>query len=158
MSNRLNTAVHFIATGTVFLISFVNSSAAQERERSKVPSQYTWDLTALYPTDQAWRSEKEKLVTELPKLKEYQGTLASSAQRLADALEAESRMEKELRRLNTYAVLISDQDTRLSTYQGMRQEVVQLSSTLGADGAFIEPEILNMDNATLQRFITPQPR
>ncbi len=35
MSNRLNTAVHFIATGTVFLISFVNSSAAQERERRR---------------------------------------------------------------------------------------------------------------------------
>jgi oligoendopeptidase F len=154
----LNSAVHFIATGTVFLISFVNSSAAQERERSKVPSQYTWDLTALYPTDQAWRSEKEKLVTELPKLKEYQGTLTSSAQRLADALEAQSRMVKELRRLDTYARLISDQDTRVSTYQGMRQEVVQLWSTLGADGAFIKPEILKMDNATLQRFITQEPR
>jgi oligoendopeptidase F len=158
MSIELNTAVHFIATGTVFLVGFVNASAAQERERSKVPSQYTWDLTALYPTDQAWRSEKEKLVTELPRLREYQGTLASSAQRLADALEAESRMEKELRRLDTYAGLISDQDTRVSTYQGMRQEVVQLWSTLGAEGAFIEPEILKMDNATLQRFITQEAR
>jgi oligoendopeptidase F len=158
MSIRLNTAVHFIATGTVFLISFVNASAAQEHERSKVPAQYIWDLTALYPTDQAWRSEKEKLVTELPKLREYEGTLASSAQRLAGALEAESRMGKELSRLNTYASLISDQDTRVSTYQGMRQEVVQLSSTLRADGAFIEPEILKMDNATLQRFITQEPR
>jgi oligoendopeptidase F len=158
MSIRLNTAIHFIATGTFFLIGFVNASAAQERERSKVPAQYTWDLTALYPTDQAWRSEKEKLVTELPKLKEYEGTLASSAQRLAGALEAESRMGKELSRLNTYAGLISDQDTRVSTYQGMRQEIVQLSSTLRADGAFIEPEILKMDNATLQRFITQEPR
>jgi oligoendopeptidase F len=40
----------------------------------------------------------------------------------------------------------------------MRQEVVQLWSTLGADGAFIKPEILKMDNATLQRFITQEPR
>ena len=158
MSIRLMTAIHFIAFGTALLASSVNSSAAQERERSKVPAQYTWDLTALFPTDQAWRNEMEELVTELPKLKEYEGTLASSAQRLADALEAESRMGREASRLNAYASLRSDQDTRVSTYQGMRQEVVQLSSTLRADGAFIEPEILKMDNATLQRFITQEPR
>jgi oligoendopeptidase F len=136
----------------------VNASTAQERDRSKVPAQYKWDLTALYPTEQAWRSEKEKLVTEFPKLKEYQGTLASSAQRLAAALEGESGLEKELRRLSSYAGLISDQDTRVSTYQGMRQEVTQLFSTFGADTAFIEPEILKMDNATLQRFIAQEPR
>jgi oligoendopeptidase F len=158
MSIRLDTAVNFIAAATVFLISLVNASAAQERDRSKVPAQYKWDLTALYPTDQAWRSEKEKLVTELPKLKEYQGTLATSAQRLVDALETRSHLEKELRRLSAYAGQISDQDTRVSTYQGMQQEVVQLWSTFGADCAFIEPEILKMDNTTLQRFIAHEPR
>lgn len=158
MSIRLVPAVQLIAAATVFLISFANVSVAQERDRSKVPAQYKWDLTALYPTDQAWRSEKEKLVTELPKLKEYQGTLASSAQRLADALETRSRIAKELSRLSTYAGLISDQDTRVSAYQGMRQEVVQLWSTFDADGAFIAPEILKMDNATLQRFIIQEPR
>jgi oligoendopeptidase F len=158
MSIRPYTAIHFVAAATVFLISLVNSSTAQERDRSKVPVQYTWDLTALYPTDEAWRSAKEKLVAKLPKLKEYQGTLASSAQRLADALETESRMEKELRRLSAYAGLISDQDTRASTYQGMQQEVVQLGSTFGADSAFVDPEILKIDNATLLRFIAQEPR
>jgi len=158
MSIGFDTAVHFIAAATVFLISLVNTSAAQERDRSKVPAQYKWDLTGLYPTDRAWRNEKEKLVAELPKLKEYQGTLASSAQRLADALETQSHMEKELRRLSNYAGLISDQDTRVSTYQGMQQEAVQLWSTFGADCAFIEPEILKIDNATLARFIAHEPR
>jgi oligoendopeptidase F len=158
MSIRFDSAVRFIAAATVFLVGLVNGSVAQEHDRNKVPSQFKWDLTSLYPTDQAWRSEKEKLITELPKLKEYQGTLGSSAQRLADALETESRIEKELNRLSAYAGLISDQDTRVSTYQGMSQEIVQLSSTFGADSAFIEPEILKMDNSTLQRFIAQEPR
>src|SRR5271169_4876116 len=157
MSVRLVTAVHFIAAAAVFLIGLVSASA-QERDRGKVPAQYKWDLTALYPTQEAWRSAKEKLVTELPKLKEYQGAMTSSAERLADALEAESRMERELKRLSSYAGLISDQDTRVSTYQGLRQEVIQLWSTFGAASAFIEPEILKMDNATLLRFIAQEPR
>jgi oligoendopeptidase F len=157
MPMRPATAVHFIVAATVSLFGLVSASA-QERDRSKVPEQYKWDLTALYPTEQAWRNEKEKLVAELPKLKQYQGTLASSAERLAEALEAENRMQKELGRLSSYAGLISDQDTRVSTYQGMRQEVVQLWSTFGAESAFIEPEILKMDNATLQRYIAQEPR
>ena len=158
MSIRPYPEVYFIAAANIFLISLVNASVAPGRDRSKVPKQYKWDLTALYPTDQAWRSAKEKLSAELPKLKDYQGTLASSAQRLADALEAASRLEKELGRLSAYAGLESDQDTRASTYQGMQQEAAQLGSTFGADCAFIEPEILKMDNATLLRFIAQEPR
>ncbi len=60
-------------------------SQTQERDRSKVPNEYKWDLTAIYPSDQAWRAAKEKLASELPKLREFQGTLAFSPSRLADS-------------------------------------------------------------------------
>jgi oligoendopeptidase F len=40
----------------------------------------------------------------------------------------------------------------------MQQEAVQLWSTFGAACAFVEPEILKMDKATLQRFIAHEPR
>src|ERR1700688_3539867 len=131
---------------------------AQERERSKVPDEYKWDLTAIYPSDQAWRAAKEKLASELPKLRQVQGTLASSASRLADSLEMQSDFDKELTRLFVYASMKSDEDTRVSTYQGMQQEMIQLGSILGTETAFIEPEILKMDNATIERFLTQEPR
>ena len=60
-----------VATSTLVLQS-------QERDRSKVPDEYKWDLTAIYPSDQAWRTAKEKLASELPKLRQFQGTLASN--------------------------------------------------------------------------------
>jgi oligoendopeptidase F len=40
----------------------------------------------------------------------------------------------------------------------MQQEMIQLGSILGTEGAFIEPEILKMDNATIERFIAQEPR
>ena len=52
----------------------------------------------------------------------------------------------------------SDEDTRVSTYQAMQQEMIQLGSTLGSEEAFIEPEILKMDNATIERFLAQEPR
>ncbi|HXZ80149.1 MAG TPA: oligoendopeptidase F [Terriglobales bacterium] len=144
-------ALALLATSTLAL-------PAEQRDRSKIPDQYKWDLTAIYPSDQAWRSQKEKLLAELPKIREYQGSLGSSAQRLADALELQSRLDKQLERLSAYASMTSDQDTRVSAYQQMQQEVVQLQAALGTETAYIEPEILKIEKATLDRFVAQEPR
>ena len=133
-------------------------SAAQERDRSKIPDEYKWDLTELYASDREWRAQKEKLAAELPELRKFQGALSRSPSRLADALEMDSRFEKELSRLFSYAFMISDQDTRVSGYQAMRQEMIQLGSVMGTESAFIEPEILAIDSATIQRFLAEEPR
>ena len=130
----------------------------QERNRTKIPDQYKWDLTAIYPSDQAWRAAKEKLASELPKLRQFQGKLASSAATLADALDMSNNFDKELSRLYVYAAMSSDQDTRVSTYQGMQQEMVQLGSVFGTESAFIEPEILKIDKATIEGFLSTEPR
>ena len=133
-------------------------SFTQERDRAKIPDQYKWDLTAIYPSDEAWRAAKEKLASEFPKIREYQGTLGSSAAHLADALELQSRLDKELSRLYVYAGMSADQDTRVSKYQGMEQQMVQLSSTLGTEEAFIQPEILKLDKTTIDKFLAQEPR
>jgi oligoendopeptidase F len=144
-------AVMLLAASTLVL-------PAQERDRSKIPNEYKWDLTAIYPSDQAWRAAKEKLAAELPKLRAFQGALSSSASRLAEALEMQSHFDKEVTRLYVYASMNSDEDTRVSIYQGMQQEMVQLASVFGTESAFIEPEILKMDNATIDRFVAQEPR
>jgi len=139
-------------------VAIAMTSSTQERDRSTIPDQYKWDLTKLYPSDQAWRTAKDDLAAELPKMGHFKGALSSSAKQLADALEMESRLEKELYRLTTYSGLISDQDTRVSVYQGMQQEMTQMSSTFGVQTAYVEPEILTIDNAKLQAFLTEEPR
>src|SRR5262249_37143509 len=131
---------------------------AQERDRTKVPDQYKWNLADIYPNDAAWRSAKEKLAAELPQMKQFEGKLASSAQTLADALDREYAFDKELARLYVYAGLLADQDTRDSQHEGMHQEMTQLAATFGAQTAFIEPELLRAGKATLDRLVASEPR
>src|SRR5512141_1724884 len=95
------------------------SGRAQQQERSAVPDKYKWDLSQIYPNDQAWRAAKDKLAADIPSVRAFKGTLASSPQKLADALERTSRLSKEFARLAVYAGMMSDQDTRVSAYQGM---------------------------------------
>jgi oligoendopeptidase F len=138
--------------------ALVVAASAQERDRSKVDDKYKWDLTHIYATDDAWRQAKEKLVAEMPKLKEFTDKLATSASTLADALELASRLSKEFSRAYVYASMSSDTDTRVSKYQGMQQEMTQLGATLAAEAAFIEPEILKIDKAVIDRFVAAEPR
>ena len=132
--------------------------AAQQQERTKIPEKYRWDLSLIYPDDQAWRAAKDKLVAGIPAMSPFKGTLGSSAQKLADALELGSRISKELSRLYVYASMRSDEDTRVSTYQGMQQEMTQIGANIGAETAFLEPEILKIDRATIDTFIAGEPR
>src|SRR3954470_7515898 len=133
-------------------------ASAQERDRSNVSEKYKWDLTHIYATDEAWRQAIDKLIAEIPKLRAFKGTLESSPSRLADALELSTELAKESSRAFVYASMMSDTDTRVSKYQGMQQEMIQLGSTLAAEGAYIEPEILKIDRATIDAFIAKEPR
>ena len=132
--------------------------SAQERDRARIPDRFKWDLTKIYPSDEAWREAKEKLAAALPRLREFKGQLASSPAKLADALELSSSLSKELARAYVYASMKSDEDTRVSTYQGMQQEMVQLAADLGAETSYMEPEILKIDPAVIERFVAQEPR
>ena len=155
---EIATVLRLLPAALTLLATTSLMAQAQERDRGKIADHDKWDLTAIYPSDQSWRAAKEKLSAELPRLRPFQGTLSSSASRLADALEMQSNFDKEVSRLYVYASMKSDEDTRVSTYQSMEQEMIQLASTLGTESAFIEPEILKMDNATIDRFVTQEPR
>jgi oligoendopeptidase F len=131
---------------------------AQERDRARIPDQYKWNLADIYPNEGAWRSAKDTLAAELTQMKQFEGKLTSSARALADALERQSALDKELSRLYAYAGLLADEDTRDSQHEGMRQEMTQLAAGFGAQTAFVEPELLRAGKATLERFVASEPR
>jgi len=156
----IDIALSILALPTVALLlaSQATPAFSQERDRAKIPDQYKWDLTALYPTAADWKASKEKMVAQLPSLHAAQGKLASSAKVFADAMENQSHLEKELTRLYLYAMLNSDEDTRASVEQGMKQEMIQIATQFGEASSYMEPEILKMDPAVIARFESEEPR
>ncbi len=97
-------------------------SPAQERERNKIPDQYKWNLTDIYPSDAAWKEAKQRLAetnpaaernVSIPLLEKYKGTLGSSAQQLLGCLDLVTELNKEFSRLYSYASMSLDQDTKV---------------------------------------------
>lgn len=152
---RRSMAFLLLAIGVTALSTF---SWGQQRERAQTPDKYKWDLSAIYPSDEAWRVAKAKFVDRIPTLRKFQGKLANSAQLLTNALETQSNLQKEFSRLYVYTSLLSDVDTRDSGHQAMKQEMTQIGSKLASETAFIEPEILKMDAALIDSFVSQEPR
>ena len=132
--------------------------AAQERQRSDIPDPYKWNLADIYPSVEAWQAAKGTIAAEIPRLREFQGKLGSSPSTLAETLDLTFRLDKELSRLYVYASMLADEDTRISVHEGMRQQMVQLAAALGAEAAFVEPGILQLEPGTIERFLKEEKR
>lgn len=130
----------------------------EERNRSQIPDRYTWDLTAVYANDRTWSAAKNSVRVTIQELDHRSATIKASAAALADCLELITSMSKEIARLYCYASMKSDEDTRDAAYLGMEQEVSQLASDFSTHIAFLQPEILAIGQATIDVWLSTEPR
>jgi oligoendopeptidase F len=147
-----------IALGVVcVMVTIAGTAAQQPRTRQTTAEAFKWNLTELFPSDTAWQAEKTRLSAEFAKAREFKGTLSQSAARLQAALDLQTQQDKAFNRFAVYASLKADEDTRDATYQGMKDQVIQMAAVYGSEWAFLEPEILNTDPATLDGWIASTP-
>lgn len=140
------------------LTFFANQVEAQLKDRSAIDDKYKWNLTDIYASDEEWHQAVENMAAKLDEVEQFKGKLTDSAVNLLKALEWNSAMSMEANRAYLYASMSSDLDTRQSKYNGMKQELQHLFSNYGAKAAFIEPEILETDWSTIEKFMQDEPK
>ena len=125
--------------------------------RSEVPEAETWDLRDLYPTDEAWLKEYEDLKTLPERAAAFQGKLGRSAEDLLLWFRLQDEIQERLSRFHTYASCKSDQDTGNGTYQDFRGKAMGTYVAVLSACAFATPEIMAIDDDTLNLFYAAQP-
>ena len=125
--------------------------------RSEVPEAETWDLRDLYPTDEAWLKEYEDLKTLPERAAAFQGKLGKSAEDLLLWFRLQDEIQERLSRFHTYASCKSDQDTGNGTYQDFRGKAMGTYVAVLSACAFATPEIMAIDDDTLNLFYAAQP-
>jgi len=133
------------------------TDAAAPRERAAVSAELQWNLADLYADDAAWRAAKRELTAEIPAVERFAGTLGNSAPTLAAALDAVFGLQRRLGRLASYAAMRADEDTRVGATLAMKQELQQLAADFASRLAWLEPEILALDRATVEAFLAAEP-
>ncbi len=125
----------------------------RQRERFRIPNQYTWNPADIFPTVDDWTAGKKKLLENLPALDRYRGRLASGPAVLLNCLLTVHWISKEYARLSVYAGMISDIDTRDSAALARVQEMSQIGSDIAERSAYIQPEILELGTERVNAFI-----
>lgn len=112
-----------------------------------------WDLTDLFPDAQAWDVARKAVLAALPRLAAYKGTLGRNAQALARALDDISVTKLKAMRVYVYSSLQADEDVRAPAPQEREAQARDMFSQMGQATAWVDPEVLNLGEATIERFI-----
>ena len=121
--------------------------------RSKVKTANTWDLSSLFPDDDAWERAFVAWEKRIAGYANFQGSLRNDAETLAACLVFDEDFDRTGERLGTYAHLKTAEDTADSRYQRMLGRYVNAIGRAAEAACYIRPEILAIPNARVKRFL-----
>lgn len=136
------------------MISRMNTATLPTRDQ--VPAADRWDLSSLYPDEQAWEADFRKLEGMIPTLETFRGRLGESPQRLAEALGFDSEFDRLAERLGTYAFLKTTEDQANSDYQGMKARFQNLAVRAGQAASYMRPELLGIEASRMETLIADE--
>jgi len=130
------------------------AKAKQElKRREDVPKELTWDLEAIFATDDDWKAEFEQLQEDIPAIAKYQGRLSESAENFYSVFKLQDEISERLGKLYTYARMRYDQDTTNGYYQALQSQAENVLTLASSHMSYIVPEILTMDEAQITQFL-----
>ena len=126
-------------------------------ERKDIPVEYTWDLTDIFASDEAWLEEYEALKGEGEKISAFAGKLGEKAETLLSYFRLEDELGIRLEMLMGYANCKSDEDTAQGYYQDLKSKAMSVYVSIAGAAAFAAPEIMAIPEDTLNAFYAACP-
>ncbi len=126
------------------------------KARNEIDPKYQWDFTPIYPNKEVWEAELDALSAEVDKLAAIEGTLGASRESFKTGIDALSAVGERLERVFCYANLHRAADGGDPTHQEMDGKATNLYVKFSMVTAFIEPEILEIPEETLNEFLASE--
>ena len=127
------------------------------KQRNEIEEKYTWDLSTIFPTDEAFEAELAQVSEEVKKAASLAGNLLDSGDSLLTTTEVQLDLMRRIEKLYSYAHMKNDQDTRVAKYQEYQAKGMTLYSDFGQSFAFYEPEFMAITEEQYQAFLAEQP-
>ena len=128
------------------------SEAKRIRSREEIPAEDKWAIEDLYATDADWEADLKSVAEDQEYLSSFAGKLAEKAEYLCDYLRRSEDLHVKADRLGNYCMRKADEDTRNAAYQAMQGKFMSVFVALGAATSFDTPEIMAIDEVTLEAF------
>ena len=114
--------------------------------RSQVNESDKWDLSSLYPCDEAWETDLQKLQKKVEEAGKFKGTLGKDPENLLSAMKWISDAFMLAEQVYVYASLKSSAEANDPENQRKMGVVSQVYTSLVAATSYMDPEILEIKN------------
>lgn len=121
--------------------------------RAEVPVEQTWDLRALFDSNEAWTAEVDAISGDVKTVTQFKGRLGEGAKTLLDCLEALESLNKRIIRVSTYAYLRTSTDATDQENQANASKVSAMSAQVSAQLSFFESELLALPEGTIEKYL-----
>ena len=118
--------------------------STQVPSRESLDPRYTWDLTSIFPSWEAWEAAFAALDAGIEAYKKYEGTLAEGPEQLLRSLKDRDALDQLSYRVWYYPALQYDQDQRNNTINAKRQRVQLLFAKWQQAMSWFQPELLKL--------------
>ena len=125
--------------------------------REEIDSKYKWDLSSMFPSDEAFEAGLEELKAYCPKLLAFKGKISTSAQALLEYLQLEDQMNLLLYKIINYAERKSDEDTRVAKYQAYVANATSAYTQVGEATSWFAAELLAVPAESVEKFYAEVP-
>lgn len=124
----------------------------QIRKRAEQLVEDTWNLEAIYASNEEWKTDASRLEKLLEDFKGYQGHVKDGADQLLEILEAYCKMTELFEKLFVYAHMHFDEDMGNSFYQRLNGEARAMMPKYDSAISWLQPELLELSQETLERY------
>jgi oligoendopeptidase F len=114
--------------------------------RSQVKESDKWNLSSLYPCDEAWETDLQKLQKKVEEAGKFKGTLGKDPENLLSAMKWISDAFMLAEQVYVYASLKSSAEANDPENQRKMGVVSQVYTSLVAATSYMDPEILEIKN------------
>ncbi|MBP7127347.1 oligoendopeptidase F [Myxococcota bacterium] len=128
-----------------------------DANRDDIPAEYRWDLSHLYADAQAWEKHFAQVETRIPDVRPCAGTLSQGPARLRECLDLAFDLTWQVQLLGTWAEAVFTTRRTDPAAKARSDRIQALHTRLAQATAWIEPELLEMDPATLRKFVAADP-
>lgn len=127
-------------------------------KRSEVKVEDTWKLSDMFESDTAWEEELNQIKKKSEDLVCMEGKVGESASSLLKVMDLSAELDERISLAFNYAERLYDEDTGNNEHQAMVAKIMSLYADLGSKTAFVDPEVLAIDEKKLEGFYKEEPK
>lgn len=126
-------------------------------KRSEIDNKYKWNMNDFYSDWSEWDRELEELKVMMKEIPQYKGKIKEDSKKFIELIQLEEKMGRLLDKLYVYVYMLKDLDSKDETSSVKLQEIQSVYTEYSVSAAWITPEILEIPQATMEKWIEENP-